>query len=147
MLTRPTEHAICAMTFLAKQPPGKLSGAREIATAERIPSPFLWKILHTLARNKLVRSFRGVHGGYELARPAKQITLAELLVAMGETEVLQGCLLGFRECDKRVPCPLHPVEEKLRALLKRTTLANLVHAPQQVSGKKRSFDRPPGASR
>lgn len=146
MLARPTEHAICAMTFLAKQPPGKLSGAQEIATAERIPSPFLWKILHTLARNKLVRSFKGVHGGYELARPARQISLAEVLAAMGETEVLHGCLLGFRECDKRVPCPLHPVEEKLRTLLKRTTLASLVH-PHQDSGKKRSLNRSPRASR
>ena len=135
MLTRPTEHAICAMTFLAKQPPGKLSGAREIATAERIPSPFLWKILHTLARHKLVRPFKGVHGGYELARPARQITLAEVLAAMGETEVLQGCLLGFRDCDKRTPCPLHPVEEKLRAVLKRTTLGDLVRTPQRAEKK------------
>ncbi|MCI0626445.1 MAG: Rrf2 family transcriptional regulator, partial [Acidobacteria bacterium] len=67
LFSRTAEYAIRAMAFLALQKPGKLTGAREISEAERIPIPFLWKILQLLTRRKLVRSFKGIRGGYELA--------------------------------------------------------------------------------
>ena len=57
MISRPAAYAIRAMTFLAAQPPGKLAGAKEIAAAEHIPIPFLWKILGILAQRRLIRSF------------------------------------------------------------------------------------------
>ena len=69
------------MTFLAMLPPGRLAGAREISMAEQIPMQFLWKILQTLARRKLIRSFRGLHGGYELARPSDTIKISMLVAA------------------------------------------------------------------
>jgi len=74
LLSRSSEYAVRAMTFLAMQPSGKLTGAKEIAEAENIPIPFLWKILQNLARRRLIRSFKGLRGGYELAMPADSIT-------------------------------------------------------------------------
>src|SRR5579862_3228402 len=107
MFSRSAEYAIRALTFLAKQEPGKLSGARQIAEAESIPMPFLWKILQKLAAKKLVRSFRGVRGGYELARPPARTTLDRILKELGESEALERCILGFAECNAKTPCPLH----------------------------------------
>ena len=80
MFSRSAGYAVQALAYLAGQPSGKLTGAREIATATHIPMPFLWKILRNLSRTKLVRSFKGVRGGYELARSAlfDTTTLADL---------------------------------------------------------------------
>jgi Rrf2 family protein len=129
MFPRSTEYAIRALIFLASQAPGKLSGAREIAEAEQIPMPFLWKILQKLAARKLVRSFRGVRGGYELARPPARITLEKILKEMGQDHVLHGCILGFAQCNEATPCPLHPMwrdaKQSIGQALQMTTLADL----------------------
>ena len=71
MFSRTSGYAIQALTHLAGQPSGKLVGATEMAITLGIPKPFLWKILRRLSQKKLVRSFKGVRGGYELARPAR----------------------------------------------------------------------------
>ncbi len=89
MFSRPTKYAVRAMTYLASQPVGRLTGAKEISEKEQIPMPFLWKILHELVRRNLVRSFKGIHGGYELARPSTQITLKEIIESTGDWELLE----------------------------------------------------------
>jgi len=136
VFSRPTQYAVRAMTYLASQPPGKLSGAQEVATAEKIPAAFLWKILHRLAQKKLIRSFKGVRGGYELARPARRITLAQVTRATEHRGGKRQCLLGFPKCDGSRPCPLHEVETKLRSALQRTTLADVAKAPRPAASRK-----------
>jgi Rrf2 family protein len=78
MFSRSTEYAITALKFLAQQPAGSLSGAGKIAAGTRIPLPYLWKLLKSLSDEGLVRSFKGVRGGYELARSAKDITIRDV---------------------------------------------------------------------
>lgn len=58
---------------------------RAIAERQGIPAPYLEKLLGELRQAGLVRSQRGAHGGYRLARPAREISLAEILAAVGET--------------------------------------------------------------
>jgi Rrf2 family iron-sulfur cluster assembly transcriptional regulator len=139
MFSRSAEYAIRALTFLAAQEPGKLSGAREIAEAESIPMPFLWKILQKLVAKNLVRSFRGVRGGYELARPAQRITLDKVLREMGESQTLERCILGFAQCRKKDPCPLHALwserREELSGVLRTTTLADLSTASPRARAR------------
>ena len=81
MFSRSAGYAVQALAYLATQSSGRLTGAREIAAATRIPMPFLWKILRNLSRKRLVRSFKGVRGGYELARSAELITIKQVLEA------------------------------------------------------------------
>ena len=129
MFPRSTKYAVRALTFLAGQEPGKLRGAREIAQAEQIPMPFLWKILQKLTARKLVRSFRGVRGGYQLAKPAQRITIEKVVKAMGGNDLFSRCLLGYAHCNHKTPCPLHPVwcgtKEGIRETLRAATLADL----------------------
>lgn len=134
MFSRPTEYAIRAMIFMAAQPTGKLSGAREIAAREQIPAAFLWKILHALARKRLIRSFKGVRGGYELARPARRISLTHVILAMESPRALQRCLLGFSDCRSK-PCPLHALEKQLKSTLRTLTFADLVSIPARAPGQ------------
>lgn len=128
MFSRSAGYAVQALTYLADQPPGKLAGAREIATATRIPMPFLWKILRSLSRKKFVRSFKGVRGGYELARSAERISVEQIVTAMHNNGGLMPCILGLA-CDEQHPCVMHDswvgIRNDLEALLHRTTLADL----------------------
>jgi len=142
MFSRATEYAIRAMTFLALQPAGRLTGAREIAQAEHIPIQFLWKILQALGRAKLVRSFKGVGGGYELARAAGKISVQDVVLATVDSDLTTGCVLGLSVCSEEKPCPLHhawkEIRERLVVMLEQTTLHHLA-ASTTRSGKRHRF--------
>ena len=129
-----------ALTYLGGQPSGKRTGAREIAAATRIPMPFLWKILRQLSQEKLVQSFRGVRGGYELARPAGRIVVSEILRASPDTDLANSCMLGRAQCNDVTPCPLHSywkgIRQEIRDVLERTTLADLARKARKSSGKR-----------
>ena len=135
LFTRSDEYAIRALTFLARQPAGRLVGAREISQAEAIPMQYLWKILHTLAQRRLIRSFKGLRGGYELAQPAKKLTLAMVLQATGSGDRLERCILGLPECSDEHACPLHEKWKDLRSgmaeMLATSTLADLASMAQE----------------
>ena len=115
LFTKPDEYAIRAGTFLASLPAGKLAGAREISLAENIPMQFLWKILHTLTRRNLIRSFKGLRGGYQLALAPDRITVRMVLEASGGAERLQRCVLGLPQCSDEHACPLHERWKTLRS--------------------------------
>ena len=137
IFSRSDEYAIRAMTFLARLPAGQLAGAREISEAERIPMQFLWKILQILARKKLIRSFKGLRGGYELAQPADKITLDMIIQANTGSGRIHGCVLGLSECSEHLPCPLHGKWSGMRAglleMLETSTLADLAKSPQRTT--------------
>lgn len=141
MFSRSAEYAIRAMVSLAGQPSGKLTGAREISEAEQIPAPFLWKILQNLARQKLIRSFKGVRGGYELARPATEITLENIIEATDGGDLTERCVLGLAECSEENPCPLHEswkeVRAKLTEMLETRTLADLAEVARRRNEAKK----------
>ena len=134
MFARSSGYAVKALTHLAGQPSGKLVGAREMATTLDIPMPFLWKILRRLGKKKLVRSFKGVRGGYQLARPAETIYVREILMASQDNHVGR-CILGLAQCDDQAPCPLHSHWKDLRAeiehTLETTTIADLAGIAKQ----------------
>jgi Rrf2 family iron-sulfur cluster assembly transcriptional regulator len=143
MFSRSAGYSIQALTYLAGQPPGKLTGAREIAAAAGIPMPYLWKILRNLSQQKLLRSFKGVRGGYELARPAHKISVSEILAATPDIGLVATCVLGLGRCDDHNPCALHTSWQDLRAkienLMDRKTLADLARErPKSVRKRSRS---------
>ena len=135
LLSKSTEYAIRAMTFLAMQPTGRLCGAKEIAEAEQIPIPFLWKLLQQLSRRKLIRSYKGLRGGYQLAIPADQIALKMVLQAIDGGDTFEGCVLGLPQCDEANACPLHDTWKQLRnnlnSMLDLNSLADLAQVAER----------------
>lgn len=103
--------------------------ARELADAEAIPSKFLETILADLKRAEIVVSRRGAVGGYRLARPAAEVTVADVIRAV------EGPLADVR--GERPEALSYPAEQEalqrmwialranLRAVLEATTLADL----------------------
>jgi Rrf2 family protein len=134
MFSRSTEYAIKALKYLAQQPAGSLSGAGEIAAATHVPLPYLWKLLKNLSDERLVRSSKGIRGGYKLARSPKDITVKDIWAAIPKGPDILGCVLNSSDCDKNQPCRLHKVWKSFCGQLDKTTLADLVRSPPRRTG-------------
>lgn len=78
-LTSRSEYALLALVHLARHEAEGYVPVQSIAEAQGIPARFLEQILLALKRARYVRSLKGQHGGYCLARPADRITLAEVI--------------------------------------------------------------------
>jgi Rrf2 family protein len=84
------EYAVRAAAHLATSE-GRLVKGEEIARVQEIPPKFLVQILAGLRHARLVWSHRGMDGGYRLARPAKDITMADVIRAVeGSLTSVQG---------------------------------------------------------
>ena len=113
-LTHRSEYALLALVCLARQKPGVYIGGAEIAQAQNIPPKFLQQILLVLKRARYVQSFKGQQGGYRLARPAKEITIAEVV------RLLDGALAPTESVSRYFyePSPLEK-EKKLIDMFRR----------------------------
>lgn len=89
-MTKQTDYGIVLMTHLAQAASGQFS-APELSVALRIPLPMVSKILKLLARDGLLASHRGVRGGYTLARPAAQISVAQVIGALEGSLAMTEC--------------------------------------------------------
>jgi Rrf2 family protein len=78
-LTSRSEYALLALVYLARHDDDGYVSAETIALAQKIPLKFLEQILFALKRAKYLRSSKGQHGGYHLAKPADKIALAEVI--------------------------------------------------------------------
>ena len=123
------DYALRACLELAAAPPGPVKGER-IATAQAIPPKFLENILLDLRQAEIVASRRGVEGGYWLARPAEEISVADVIRAVEgpiasvrgerpENVAYEGSAAALRETwlDLRAA---------MRGVLEETSLADLV---------------------
>lgn len=106
MLSQAVGYAASALGHIAAAG-GKPVLVKEIADAARLPAPYLAKIVQVLARKGLVATQRGVGGGVSLARPADQITMFEVCVALDDPVVEFRCMLGTAECSDEGACPAH----------------------------------------
>ncbi|MEO0539565.1 MAG: Rrf2 family transcriptional regulator [Cyanobacteria bacterium P01_A01_bin.105] len=87
-LTTRSYYSVKAMVDLSLQPPGRLASVRAIAQRQNLPAPYLEKLLMALRQAGLVRSVRGAQGGYALAKAPAQISLGQILEAVGESAAL-----------------------------------------------------------
>lgn len=138
-LSRSAGWAVLALVRLAREEERWLL-ARDISVDLEIPLPSLSKILNQLRCAGLLKTKRGYHGGFVLARPATQITLHDALVAIEGPWFLARCVLGLDRCEGDQRCPLHDFwcTERLRfeRHLRQKTLADLA-GPVEPSRKKR----------
>ena len=139
------EYGVRAMIQLATTAPGVVVRTEDLAQAQGIPAQFLVDILSDLRADRLVRSHRGRDGGYELARPAEQISIADGL------RCLAGPLASVRDSglgDLPYSGPTTALTDvwralraSMRAVLEQTSLADVAHGslPDQVSELAREY--------
>jgi Rrf2 family protein len=133
-----TDYALRAALELAAAPDDKPVKGERIATAQAIPLRFLENILMQLRHAGLVESRRGADGGYRLARPAGDVTLADVIRAIdGPLAGVSGArpeTLDFTGTAAPMRDVWIAVRASLRGVLEGVTLADVVAAdlPQHV---------------
>lgn len=132
------DYAVRAAIELAAADGERPTKAEAIARAQDIPLKFLENILGDLRQSGLVRSQRGAEGGYRLARPAAEITVADVIRAV---EGPMASVRGGRPEDATYAGTAEPlqrvwiaVRSSLRAVAEHVTLADLAagHLPDHV---------------
>ena len=131
MLSQTTEYALRAMVHLADQSEESLT-TPQIAKATQVPVGYLAKVLGSLARAGLVRSQRGLHGGFVIALAPEQITVLDVINAVDPIQRITTCPLGLKAHGKRL-CPLHKRLDNAMAQVEtafaNSTLADLLADP------------------
>jgi len=109
---------------------GEIQTAKEVAGQARLPQPTVSKLLKMLAKGGLLIATRGVKGGYQLSRPAREITLAQIITAIDGPIVITDCLSARRKrCAIGSPCPMRDgweqINEALHEAFDSVTLADI----------------------
>src|ERR1700760_3202287 len=129
-ISRKIDYGLRAMIHLAGMPLGRVASLQDLSSTLRLPREFLAKILKGLAARGLVRSARGAHGGYQLARPARAISFLEVIEAVEGPVQLNVCLDDKDRCDVSASCTMYHVwksgQERMLEVYRRTSLADLV---------------------
>ena len=114
----------------------------EVSKAQEIPETYLAKIFQRLWKTRLLKSTRGLHGGFNLGKPAEDITMKQVIEAVEGPIALNRCLLRRGECDEEERPPLHEVfeeaQEKFVEVLVRTTIEDLAREdiPNERRGRR-----------
>lgn len=136
-LARTAEHALRALLYLARLPHAQPTPANRIARDIGAPSDYLGKALQGLAAAGLVRGTRGRRGGYELARQATEITVADVIAAFRADNATGRCILGDRPCSPDKPCIAHVrwtlAQRAANASIESLTIASLAAEPQAAA--------------
>jgi Rrf2 family iron-sulfur cluster assembly transcriptional regulator len=134
-LTSAADYAIRAMIHLACLPDGGVALRSEIAEAQYIPTSFMAKILRSLVRARLLRSSRGVNGGFALARPTAEINMLEIVEAIEGPLALTDCVPNPSGCGWSVDCPASTVwakvQNNVKGTLRESSLEDLVSTPRR----------------
>ena len=117
---------------LATHDPGKPRMLKDIAQSQQISDKYISRLVIDLRRAKLIRSVRGVNGGFYLAKLPEEITLLEILETMEGPISVVDCVHSPEKCKRQELCPARDVWAKLnegiRELTRKITLDDILNA-------------------
>ncbi|PID81961.1 Rrf2 family transcriptional regulator [bacterium DOLZORAL124_64_63] len=129
-ITRQTEYAIRGLQELARRQEDSPVQLKIIAGACEVSEAFLAKIFQMLAQGGVVKSHRGVKGGFSLGRDAAEISLREVVEICEGGIVLNHCLRHVDPCKDVETCAVAKVwqeaQDALTGALERTSLADVI---------------------
>lgn len=131
-VTRLTDYATLVLTVLAAEPGAVLSAA-ELAERAGLEAPTVAKVLKPLAQAGLVEGFRGVHGGYRLARAPEAIGLLEIVTAIEGPPGITECSVHDGNCTLERRCGVRAnwrrINDVVIDALRGVTLAQMLESP------------------
>jgi len=133
-ISKLTDYGTVILACLALQPARTLT-ASEVAERTKVGLPTVSKLLKKLQRAGLVASTRGSHGGYQLSRPAAEITAARILDALEGPFALTECSGAHSSCDLESSCRVGHAWQRVNGAIRRA-LSDITLA--QLSGVERS---------
>ena len=146
-LTHLADYAVVMMTAAARREPSSRLSATELAEETGVPLPTAQKLMQKLAAHGLLVGQRGAGGGYALARPVTEISLADIVEAVEGPIVLTMCADGVNhECALDAHCKVKPhmsiVGDAIRSSLEAVTLEQL-SSPAKAGAQTRREAAPP----
>jgi len=131
-ISRLTDYGLLAAVYLARKS-GEIVSAREIAAFYHLPAPMVTKVLKTLHQAAIIRSHRGVGGGYAFDGDPAHITLGQLIEVLEGPWDLVECestdAHGEAVCSIRVACPsrrlMFGINRAIKGAFEQVTLADL----------------------
>jgi Rrf2 family protein len=113
--TLETDYAIRIVDYLSRK--GTRVGAQQIAEKSGVTLRFSLKILRKLVGQGIVRSYKGVQGGYEIALPLDQISIADIVATIEGDYLISRCLEPGHECirNQTGSCPYHELFGQISA--------------------------------
>jgi Rrf2 family protein len=126
-----TDYAMRIMYETARLGPEGQASINKLAEAASVPYDFARQIANRLAHERLLISRRGSRGGFLLARPADEITMLDIFLAMGEKPTMSLCTHDDGACKRMQSCPIHygvwgPLDDLIRLQLSSLTLSDAV---------------------
>jgi FeS assembly SUF system regulator len=127
-----TDYAVVVLSQMARSD-HVVFAAPDLADATGLPLPSVSKVLRLLALGQLIESRRGAAGGYVLARPPKDINVAQIIGALEGPVSLTACVDGAEgSCKVETSCPLRGhwdvLNRAVRGALEQVSLAELASA-------------------
>lgn len=130
-MSRMTDYGTVVLAHIAAHP-GRVFSASDVAGETQLALPSVRKLLKVMTKAGLVSSFRGASGGYALARPAHQISAAEILDALEGPVTLTQCSAGDSRCRLETVCGVgrswQRINHRIRRALDDVSLAQLTQA-------------------
>jgi Rrf2 family protein len=130
-LSKKVEYGILSLQYLADRE-GMTVPVKEIAVNLTLSFEFLSKTMQILMKKNLIHSQQGIKGGYTLSKPAKNISLNDIVYALDSSPKLVECMEhgeGHENCERLESCsirsPLVTIQQKIDELFQNTTLADL----------------------
>lgn len=126
VLHNTTQYAIRILSYMANESADRLVSAKTLSEKLNIPYKFLTKIMTNLVKEEFVLSIRGREGGFELARPANEINIGQILDVISGSLENSSCILGIDRCGEKKKCALHDQwltpKKMIRQMFENTTL-------------------------
>ena len=147
MLTLPqtAEYALRAVCYVAEHEGNGPVPGPAIARALGAPRNYLSKTLHQLQGLGVLRSVRGVHGGYRLGQPANQVRLASIVEPFMPA-MAHHCIMGHTRCRDDVPCGAHrrwkEVREVNRSFFANQAVSDLLEDSAAAAGRRDRESQP-----
>ncbi len=125
MISNTCKYGIRAIIYIAvNSKDDKKIGIKKISEDLDLPGPFLGKIMQTLAKNKILTSVKGPHGGFSLAKDPEDISLYDIVKIIDGDDVFHECLIGVKICERNPEymdlCPFMEKSHKVRNMLMQT---------------------------
>src|SRR5437763_11852418 len=128
-LTHLADYAVVLMTAAARRPAAARLSATELSAETGVPLPTAQKLMGVLAGSGLLSSVRGARGGFALARPAQDISVADIVEAVEGPIAMTVCSSGATDCALDAHCRVKPhmgvVGNAVRGALGAVTLTSL----------------------
>lgn len=124
-----SDYATVLLGHLAAAP-ARVRPAADLAEAARLELPTVSKVLKLLGSAGLVESYRGVSGGYRLARPPEQISVAQIVEAIDGPIGITECAVHAGQCSHEVHCgvrgPWQRISQVVVRSLREMSLAQMI---------------------